>query len=324
MPAYQASTLPSFLLTSNSQLESKASSAFLSPPRPDQILSKIMSEIQYKTIQIDSVNVFYREAGSPSLPTLLLLHGHASASHTFRNILPQLSNTFHLVAPDYPGFGNSDRPDPKDYSYTFVNLANTIDKFSEQLGLTKYSLYLYDFGAPIGFIMASKHPERVTGLFSQSGNTYDEGLSPAFDGIKAMWANPEDSAKVDALRPIFSPEGISWAYKHGVENPSSIGPDAPALDIYYTSREGAIDIQLALLRDYENNVKSYPEWQGYLRKYKPKVVALWGKNDPFFASPGAEAFKRDVPDADISTIDGGHFLNESHPQEVIKALKKLL
>lgn len=283
-----------------------------------------MSDIQYKTVEVDSVKIFYREAGSPSLPNLLLLHGHASSSHTFRNIIPQLSSSFHVVAPDYPGFGNSGRPDPKDYSYTFVNIANTFDRFTEQIGLTKYHVYLFDFGAPIGLLLGNKHPERILGIFSQSGNAYDEGLSPAFDGIRAFWANPDDPAKKDPLRHIFSPEGIEWAYKHGFENPSFIGPDAPALDNYFTSREGAVDIQFALLRDYENNVKSYPEWQEYLRKHKPKIVAVWGKNDPFFASPGAEAFKRDVPNADVSIIDGGHFLNESHPQEIIKGLKKLL
>ena len=284
-----------------------------------------MSVVQYKTVEVDSVQVFYREAGSTSLPNLLLLHGHASASHTFRNILGELSSSFHCVAPDYPGFGNSDRPDAKNYPYTFANLTKTIDKFTEQLGLTKYSLYIFDFGAPIGFTMAAKHPERITGIFSQAGNTYDEGLAPAFDGIKALWNDPEkDPAKVDAIRPVFSPPGLDWAYKHGVPDPELIAPEAPSLDAYYTSREGAFDIQLALLRDYVNNVKAYPEWQAYLREHKPKVVALWGKNDPFFASPGAEAFKRDVPDADVSLIDGGHFLNESHPQEVAKAVKKLL
>ena len=283
-----------------------------------------MSEVQYKAVEVDSVKVFYREAGLSSLPGLLLLHGHASSSHTFRNILPQLSKKFHVVAPDYPGFGNSDRPDAKDYPYTFVNLANTIDKFTEQIGLNKFNVYLFDFGAPVGFLIASKHPERVTGIFSQSGNVYDEGLSPAFEGIKAMWASPDDPTKVDALRHIFSPPGIEGAYKHGVLKPDLIGPDAPALDIYFTSREGAVDIQLALLRDYENNVKAYPEWQAYLRKNKPKVVAVWGKNDPFFAAPGAEAFKRDVPEADISVIDAGHFLNESNPEDIVRALKKLL
>ena len=283
-----------------------------------------MTEVQYKTAQVDGVKVFYREAGLASLPGLLLLHGHASGSHTFRNIIPELSNSFHVVAPDYPGFGNSDRPDPKDYSYTFVNLANTIDKLTEQIGLTKFAVYLFDFGGPIGFLLAMKHPERITGMFSQSGNTYDEGLSPAFDGIRAFWASPDDPAKKDPLRHIFSPEGLAWAYKHGVDDSSNISPDAPNLDIYYTSRAGAVDIQFALLRDYETNVKSYPEWQAYLREHKPKIVAIWGKNDPFFAPPGAEAFKRDVPNADVSIIDAGHFLNESHPQEIIKGLKKLL
>jgi pimeloyl-ACP methyl ester carboxylesterase len=284
-----------------------------------------MAPIEYKTVEVDSVKIFYREAGSVSLPGLLLLHGHASASHTFRNILPELSNTFHVVAPDYPGFGNSDRLDPSNYSYTFVNLANTIDKFTEQIGLTEYIVYLFDFGAPIGLMLASKHPERIRGLFTQSGNAYDEGLAPPFEGIKDMWAHPNDPSKMEPLRGIFTPAGIQHAYTHGVGNVASVGPDAPALDTYYTSREGAIDVQLALLRDYENNVKTYPEWQAWLRKHKPKVVGVWGKNDPFFASPGAEAFKRDVPDADISIIeDGGHFMIESHPQEIVKGLKKLL
>ena len=282
-----------------------------------------MSTIQYKTVQVDSVKVFYREAGSASLPGLLLLHGHASSSHTFRNILAELSSTFHVVAPDYPGFGNSDRPNPKEYPYTFVNIANTIDKFTEQIGLTKYNVYIFDFGAPVGLMLASKHPERITGIFTQSGNAYDEGLSPAFEGIREMWANPDDQSKMDAVAHIFSPEGLAGAYKLGVPSPSHIGPDAPALDIYFTSREGALDIQKALLRDYENVVKSYPKWQEYLREHKPKIVGIWGKNDPFFAPPGAEAFKRDVPDADISVIDAGHFVNESNPQEIIKGLKKL-
>ncbi|KAK0309849.1 hypothetical protein LTR01_004046 [Friedmanniomyces endolithicus] len=284
----------------------------------------IMSAVQYHAMEIDSVNVFYREAGSPSLPSLLLLHGHASGSHTFRNIIAELSSTFHIVAPDYPGFGRSDRPDPKDYAYTFANLANTIDKLTERLALTKYYVYLFDFGAPIGLTLATRHPERIAGLFTQNGNAYLEGLAPLFDGIKALWASPDDSSKVDALRPIFSPSGFDWAYKEGVESPSTISPDAPALDAYYTSREGALDIQIALLRDYENNAKAYPEWQAYLRKHQPKTVGLWGDSDPFFAAPGGEAFKRDVPSAEISFIKGGHFLNESHPHEVIKALKTLL
>lgn len=173
-----------------------------------------MSAVQYKTAQVDSVKIFYREAGSPSLPGLLLLHGHASSSHTFRNIIPLLSSTFHVVAPDYPGFGNSGRPDPKDYSYNFVNIASTIDKFTEQIGLTKYVVYIFDFGI-MGLMLASKHPERITGIFTQSGNAYAEGLSPAFEGIKAMWANPEDPAVWEPLQHMFSDEGIAWAYNIG-------------------------------------------------------------------------------------------------------------
>ena len=282
-----------------------------------------MSAVQYKTEQVDGLKIFYREAGSPSLPGLLLLHGHASSSHTFRNIIPELSNTFHVIAPDYPGFGDSDRPDPKDYTYNFVNLANTIDKFTEKIGLTKFSIYIFDFGAPVGFLIAVKHPERINGFFTQSGNAYDEGLSPAFEGIRDMWAHPEDSSKLDAFKPMFSPEGIPPPYYHGVPDPSRVCPDPANLDIFYTSRPGARDVQLALLRDYEENVKKYPEWQAYLRKHKPKIVGIWGKNDPFFAPPGAEAFKRDVPDADVMVVDGGHFMCESHPQEIIQALKKL-
>ena len=181
-----------------------------------------------------------------------------------------------------------------------------------------------DFGAPVGLLIASKHPERITGIFSQSGNAYDEGLSPAFDGIKALWADPENPEKRDPLKHIFSPEGIPWAYKHAAPEAALINPDAAALDIYFTSRPGMVDIQMALLIDYENNVKSYPAWQAYLREHKPKLVAVWGDSDPFFASPGAEAFKRDLPDADVSVVKGGHFLTESHPRELIQGLKKLL
>lgn len=303
-----------------------------------------MSPVQYKTVDIDSVKVFYREAASAGLPNLLLLHGHASASHTFRNIIPELSKSFSCYAPDYIGFGNSDRPDPKDYAYTFEHLSETIDKFTEQVGLTKFYLYIFDFGAPIGLTIASKHPERIAGIFTQSGNAYTEGLSPNLGNLKALWADPKDQTAIDAVKPMLDPAEIAWAYTHGVESPSQIAPDAPALDAYYTHRPGSLEIQLALLADYGNNVPKYPAWQAYLREHKPKVVGLWGRNDPFFSAwnlaerltqltipfsyilvpPGAEAFKRDVPDADITIVDGAHFMNESNPQAVIEAVKKLL
>ncbi|KAG9958722.1 hypothetical protein KCU61_g8125, partial [Aureobasidium melanogenum] len=238
--------------------------------------------------------------------------------------MSELSNSFHIVAPDYPGFGHSDRPSADVYPYTFINLANTIDEFTEKLGLTRYHLYLFDFGAPIGLIMASKHPERVSGIFSQSGNVYNEGLSPAFEMIRAFWTDPSDPSSVGAVSHIFTPEGIYGAYKHGVPYSQLVGPDAATLDVFFTSRPGAVDIQLALLQDYENNVKSYPAWQAYLREHTPKLVAVWGKNDPFFSAPGAQAFRKDIPNADISIIDAGHFVMQTNPSEIIKGLAKLL
>lgn len=284
-----------------------------------------MTGVQYKTVDVDSIKIFYREAGSPSLPGLLLLHGHASASHTFRNIIPELSQSFHVVAPDYPGFGNSGRPDPKDYTYNFVNLSNTIDKFTEKIGLTKFNLYIFDYGAPVGMQIAVKHPERILGIFSQSGNAYTEGLSPAIGDLKALWADPKNPEKLNAVKHMFTPEGIAWAYGLGAEDdPSKVAPEPAALDTYYTHRPGAMEIQHILLADYGTPVSKYDEWQAYLRKHKPKIVAVWGKHDAFFIPPGAEAFKRDVPEADVTIIDAGHFVNETHPQEIIQGLKKLL
>ena len=282
-----------------------------------------MSPVQYKKVKVDSVNIAYREAGNPSNPAILLLHGHASGSHTFRNLIPLISDQFYVIAPDYPGFGNSDLPSQKEYEYTFVNIANTIDKFTEIIGLKKFIPYLFDFGAPVGLLIAAKHPERITGLFSQSGNAYDDGLSPAFEGIRKFWADPSPANK-DPLRHIFSPEGLAGAYTLGAEPPTVVSPDGANLDKFYMSRPGAVDIQFMLLKDYETNVKTYPAWQAYLRKHKPKLVAVWGKSDPFFAPPGAEAFKRDIPDADITIIDAGHFVNDSNPEAIARGIRKLL
>ncbi|MCJ1456415.1 hypothetical protein MMC28_006776 [Mycoblastus sanguinarius] len=260
--------------------------------------------VQHRLAKVDILDIFYREAGNPSLPTIILLHGHASSSHTFRDLIPLIADQFHVVAPDYPGFGNSSRPTPNEYKYTFVNIADTIDKFTEIIGLKKFA--------------------RITGIFSQSGNAYDEGLSPAFAGIRKFWADPSPANR-EPLKHIFSPEGLTGAYTLGVEPASRVAPEGANLDIYYMSREGALQIQLDnLLKDYETNVKSYPQWQAYLRQHKPKLVAIWGKSDPFFIPPGAEAFKRDLPDADVSIIEGGHFLNDSNPQAIAAGIKKLL
>lgn len=280
--------------------------------------------VHHNTVKVDGLDVFYREAGNPSHPTIILLHGHASSSHTFRDLIPLIADQLHVVAPDYPGFGNSSRPTPDDYRYTFAHIADTIDKFTELLGLKRFIVYLFDYGAPIGLMIAAKHPERIIGIFSQSGCAYEEGLSPAFAGIRKFWADPSPTNR-DPLKHIFSPEGLAGAYTLGVEPASRVAPDGPNLDTYYMSREGALEIQLDhLLKDYETNVKSYPEWQAYLRQHKPKLVAVWGKSDPFFIPPGAEAFKRDVPDADVTIIDGGHFLNDSNPQAIAAGIKKLI
>ena len=283
-----------------------------------------MAAVKYHTVDVDSVKIFYREAGDPSLPGLLLLHGHASGSHVFRNLIPLLSSSFHIVAPDYPGFGQSDMPSREEYKYTFANISATIDKFTEIIGLTKFAIYVFDYGAPVGFMIAVKHPERITGIVTQSGNAYDEGLSPAFGDLRAYWADPSDPAKRQGVSHIVAPETLKWAYTHGVDAPELISPDAAMLDIFYTTRPGATEIQLDLLLDYGNNVKVYPEWQAYLRQYQPKIVGIWGKNDPFFAPPGAEAFKRDVPHADVIVVDGGHFLNDFIPEKVAEVAKKLL
>ncbi len=282
---------------------------------------------QYKTAQVDGINVFYREAGSPSLPNLLLLHGHGSSSHVFRDLIPHLSDSFHIVAPDYPGFGQSDMPARDKYEYTFVNISNTIDKFTEKIGLAEkgFAIYVFDYGAPVGFMIAVKHPERITGIVSQSGNAYEEGLSENIAPLKAYWDAPNDPSKRDALREMFDPKSITAMYISGAEPPERVSPDNAILDIYYNnSRPGALDIQLDLLRDYGSNVKVYPQWQAYLREHKPKIVAIWGNKDPFFIPPGAEAFKRDVPGAYVEIVDGGHFLNDFMPEKVAAVAKKLL
>ncbi|GAM89114.1 hypothetical protein ANO11243_071490 [Dothideomycetidae sp. 11243] len=287
-----------------------------------------MSEVQYKKVLVDSVNIFYREAGSPSLPTLLLLHGHGSASHVFRGLIPLLSSSFHLIAPDYPGFGQSDMPSRQDYKYTFVNIANTIDKFTEKIGLAekKFAIYVFDYGAPVGFMIAVKHPERITGIVSQSGNAYEDGLSENLAVMKAYWAAPEDQSLREKLREaMFDPKEIKQGYINGAQSPESVNPDNAILDTYYNlGRPGALEIQLDLLLDYGENVKVYPQWQEYLRKHQPKLVAIWGKHDPFFIPPGAEAFKRDLPDAYVEIADAGHYVNDQIPERVAAVAKKLL
>ncbi|WP_277182497.1 alpha/beta fold hydrolase [Caballeronia sp. BR00000012568055] len=282
-----------------------------------------MSTIAHRHIDIDGLNVFYREAGPADAPKLLLLHGFPSSSHMFRDLIPLLADRFHIVAPDLPGFGLTDMPSRETFSYTFENIATVIGRFTEQVGFDRFAVYVFDYGAPTGFRLALAHPERVTAIITQNGNAYEEGLSEGWNPIRAYWEAPTQANR-DALCPMLAKETTVWQYTHGVQDVSSVSPDGYSLDDYYMSRPGAHDVQLDLFRDYRTNVALYPAFQAYFREHKPRVLAVWGKHDPFFLPPGAEAFKRDVPDADVRFFDTGHFALETHAQEIAAAMIEFL
>jgi pimeloyl-ACP methyl ester carboxylesterase len=274
-----------------------------------------MSTVRYRHADVDGLKIFYREAGTPGKPKLLLLHGFPSAGHMFRDLIPLLSNDFHIVAPDLPGFGQSDMPPRDQFTYTFDHIADVIDRFTDVVGFDRYAIYVFDYGAPTGFRLAVKHPERITGIVSQNGNAYVEGLSDGWNPIRAYWENPTDANR-EALRGMLAPETTRWQYMHGVADESLVSPDGIALDNYYLARDGMDDVQLDLFLDYQNNVALYPVFQAYFRDHKPRFLAIWGKNDPFFLPPGAEAFKRDMPQARVSFLDTGHFALETHAGEI--------
>jgi pimeloyl-ACP methyl ester carboxylesterase len=279
-----------------------------------------MSAIRYRHANVDGFTIFYREAGSIEKPKLLLLHGFPSSSHMFRDLIPLLSEHFHIVAPDLPGFGLSDMPSRDQFTYTFDNIANVIDRFTEVVGFGHFAIYVFDYGAPTGFRLAVKHPDRITGIISQNGNAYEEGLSEGWNPIQAYWKNPS-GANREALRGFLTPESTRWQYTHGVADESLVSPDGIALDNHYLARAGADDVQLDLFLNYESNVQLYPTFQAYFRQYRPRFLALWGKNDPFFLPPGAEAFKRDIPDARVRFFDTGHFALETHAKEIANAIR---
>jgi pimeloyl-ACP methyl ester carboxylesterase len=277
----------------------------------------------HQTVDVNGVKLFYREAGPADAPVLLLLHGFPSSSHMFRNLMPLLADKYRLMAPDFPGFGQSDMPSRDKFAYTFANLADVIGKFTEVVGLKKFAIYIFDYGSPVGLRMALKTPERISGIISQNGNAYEEGLSSGWDPIRAYWKDPSQANR-DALRAFLKPETTTFQYTHGVPDTRLVSPDGRSLDDFYLARPNADEVQLDLFKDYATNVALYPEFQNYFRKYQPPLLAVWGKNDPFFLPAGAEAFKRDIPKATVQFFDTGHFALETHGQEIADAILPFL
>jgi len=277
----------------------------------------------YRTALVDGNKVFYREAGPSNAPTVLLLHGFPTSSHMFRNLIPELAQKYHVVAPDLPGFGFSDSPDHKQFRYTFENLAKVIDKFTQAIGLERYAIYVFDYRAPVGFRLALAHPERITAIISQNGNAYEEGLSQGWNPIQKYWKEP-NPANREALRDFLTPEATKSQYVYGVSDESLVAPEAYVLDSALLQRPGNDEIQLDLFLDYASNVALYPKFQQYFRTQQPPFLAVWGKNDPFFLPPGAEAFKRDIPKAEVHFFDTGHFALETHHREIGKAIREFL
>jgi pimeloyl-ACP methyl ester carboxylesterase len=282
-----------------------------------------MTDIKYRTADVDGFKIFYREAGPAQAPKLLLLHGFPSSSHMFRDLIPLLADRFHIIAPDLPGFGRSDMPPRAQFKYTFDNIAGVIDRFTEVVKFDRFAVYVFDYGAPTGFRIATRHPERIAAIISQNGNAYEEGLSDGWNPIRAYWQDPSQENR-KALRAFLAPEATRWQYTHGVSDEASVSPDGIALDNFYLAREGADEIQLDLFGDYQSNVALYPAFQAYFRKHRPRLLAVWGKNDPFFLPPGAEAFKRDIPEADVRFFDTGHFALETHAKQIATAIREFL
>jgi pimeloyl-ACP methyl ester carboxylesterase len=278
---------------------------------------------RYQQATVDGFKIFYREAGPKSAPTILLLHGFPTSSHMFRNLMPALADRYHVVAPDLPGFGFSDAPDRKRFRYTFENLAKTINSFTQTIGLKNYAIYVFDYGAPVGLRLALAHPERITAIISQNGNAYEEGLSQGWNPIQKYWKEPTSENRA-TLREFLTPEATKWQYLHGVQDTTLVAPEAYELDSALLARPGNDEIQLDLFLDYASNVALYPKFQEYFRTKLPSTLAVWGKSDPFFLPPGAEAFKRDNPGSEVRFYDTGHFALETHHQEIAGAIRDFL
>jgi pimeloyl-ACP methyl ester carboxylesterase len=279
--------------------------------------------ISYRHAVVDGNRIFYREAGPRTAPAILLLHGFPTSSHMFRNLIPALADRYHVVAPDLPGFGFSDAPNHTQFRYTFENLTKAIDTFTQSIGLERFAIYVFDYGAPVGFRLALARPERITAIISQNGNAYVEGLSQGWNPIQKYWKEPTPENRA-ALRDFLKPEATKWQYIHGVQDESQVAPESYELDSALLARPGNDEIQLDLFLDYASNVGLYPKFQEYFRVKQPALLAVWGKNDPFFLPPGAEAFKRDNPNAEVHFYDTGHFALETHLQEIAGAIRDFL
>ena len=275
-------------------------------------------------VEADGIHVFYRSAGNTAAPVLLLLHGFPTSSFMFRELIPRLADQYRVIAPDLPGFGFTDVPAKREYSYSFDALAGTIEAFTDALNLKSYAIYVFDYGAPTGFRLAMRHPERVTAIISQNGNAYEEGLGDAWAPIRRYWSQPSAENREAIRQAILNLDGTRWQYMHGVPNPDAVAPEGYWLDTALLERPGNKDIQLDLFLDYASNVKLYPQFQEYFRKSKPPLLAIWGKNDPFFLPPGAEAFRKDNPNALVQFLDTGHFALDTHVAEIAAAMKNFL
>jgi pimeloyl-ACP methyl ester carboxylesterase len=270
------------------------------------------------------VDVFYRAAGDPGAPVVLLLHGFPTSSFMFRELIPRLADKFRVIAPDLPGFGFTEVPEKRKYTYSFDALARTMEAFTDALGLSRYAIYVFDYGAPTGFRLAMAHPERVSAIVSQNGNAYEAGLGDAWGPIRKYWAEPTAENREVIGKNILTLEGTRWQYTHGVANPESVAPESYTLDTALLERKGNKEIQLDLFLDYASNVKLYPKFQEYFRKSKPPLLAIWGKNDPFFIPAGAEAYRKDLPHAKVQFLDTGHFATETHVVEIAAAMREFL
>lgn len=280
--------------------------------------------IQYRSLMVEGVSIFYREAGPAGAPVLLLLHGFPTSSHMFRNLIPLLADRYHVVAPDYPGYGQSDAPPLDSFDYTFDHLAQLVDRFTEMLGLERYALYVQDYGAPIGFRLAAAHPERITAIVVQNGNAYDEGIDNDFwVPAKAYWAERSE-ANAARLRPLFEVEATRWQYSEGMRDHSLVSPDSAVLDQAYMDRPGNKEIQLAMFYSYGSNPGHYPAWQAYFRKHQPPMLIAWGKNDKIFPAAGAHPYLRDLPKAELHLLDTGHFALEEEGPRIAALMRDFL